>query len=347
MERGSRYTRLQQEFFSLYDCRADDERDEVDRSLVLTVSPSSAPALSDAVWIDLVDPTDDERRRVEQATKLRLPTKAAIEEIESSSRVFKEGAALYLSTPVLETTNCVNGGVTSVGFVLSQSRLVTVRFGGVAAFDSAAVSELGIAPPSARDVFLRIVEAIVENTADALEHASAELERISHDAFHADRGGRHKLAKASAALRSALRKIGRMGDGISHIRDALLGLGRIAAFVHENSHTGPAAGDLTRVNAIRADIVSLNDYQAHLSGKVQFLLDATLGFISIEQNEILKTLTVVSVVGVPPVLIAGIYGMNFKNMPELNWSLGYPFAVALIVASALLPVAWFKWRGWM
>jgi len=314
--------------------------------VMLTVSPSSAPALSDAVWIDLADPTDDERRRVEQATKLRLPTKAAIEEIESSSRVFSEGAAFYLSTPVLETTNCVSGGVTAVGFVLSPSHLVTVRFGGVAALDAATASYSGIAPPSARDVFLRILEAIVENTADALEHASAELERISHDAFHADRVGRHKVAKASEALRGALRKVGRMGDGISHIRDALLGLGRIAAFVHENGHTF-AEGDLTRVSAIRADIASLNDYQAHLSGKVQFLLDATLGFISIEQNEIVKTLTVVSVVGVPPVLIAGIYGMNFKNMPELNWSLGYPFAVALIVASALLPVAWFKWRGWM
>jgi magnesium transporter len=313
---------------------------------MLTVSPSSAPALSDAVWIDLVDPTDDERRRVEQATKLRVPTKAAIEEIESSSRVFSEGAAFYLSTPVLETTNCVKG-VTAVGFALSPSHLVTVRFGGVAAFDAASASYAGNAPPSARDVFLRIVESIVENTADALEHASAELERISHDAFHADRVGRHKVAKASEALRGALRKVGRMGDGISHIRDALLGLGRIAAFVHENSHTPLAAGDLDRVSAIRADIASLNDYQAHLSAKVQFLLDATLGFISIEQNEIVKTLTVVSVVGVPPVLIAGIYGMNFKNMPELNWSLGYPLAVALIVASALLPVAWFKWRGWM
>ena len=314
---------------------------------MLTASPTSARALADAVWIDLVDPTDDERRRVEEATRLRLPTKAAIEEIESSSRVFSEGGAFYLSTPVLETTNCLNGGVTAVGFVLSPSHLVTVRFRGVAAFDAATASYAGAAPPSAGDVFLRIMETIVENTADALEHASAELERISHDAFHADRGGRHKVAKASEALRGALRKVGRMGDGISHIRDALLGLGRIAAFVHENSHTAPAAGELTRVSAVRADIASLNDYQAHLSGKVQFLLDATLGFISIEQNEIVKTLTVVSVVGVPPVLIAGIYGMNFKNMPELNWSLGYPLALALIVASALLPVAWFKWRGWM
>jgi magnesium transporter len=314
---------------------------------MLSVSPSSAKAISDAVWIDLIDPSDDERKRVEQATKLRLPTKAEIEEIESSSRVFSEGAAFYLSTPVLESKDCVNGGVTTIGFVLSSAQLVTLRFGRVAAVDAVTASFGGIAAPSAQDAFLRILESIVEHTADALEHASADLEGISQAAFHADRVGRRKLAKTSEALRGALRKVGRMGDGISHIRDALLGLGRIAAFVHENSHQTPAASDLARVSAIRADIASLNDYQAHLAGKVQFLLDATLGFISIEQNEIVKTLTVVSVVGVPPVLIAGIYGMNFKNMPELSWSLGYPFAVALIVLSALLPVAWFKWRGWI
>jgi magnesium transporter len=80
---------------------------------------------------------------------------------------------------------------------------------------------------------------------------------------------------------------------------------------------------------------------------VQFLLDATLGFINIEQNDVVKALTVVSVVGVPPVLIAGIYGMNFKHMPELDWSFGYGYALILIVVSGLLPVAWFKWRGWI
>ena len=101
------------------------------------------------------------------------------------------------------------------------------------------------------------------------------------------------------------------------------------------------------MKAIRADIASLTEYQSHLSGKAQFLLDATLGFINIEQNEIVKTLTITSVVGIPPVLVAGIYGMNFHVMPELSWPLGYPMAMALIVVSGLLPLVWFKRRGWM
>jgi magnesium transporter len=325
---------------------------------MLTASPRSAPTLSDAVWIDLLDPTDDERRRVEEATKLRLPTKQEIEEIESSSRVFNEGAAVYFSTPVLETSDCMKGAVTNVGLVLSPARLVTLRFGRITAFETVVAGDASGNAPQARDVFLKILEAIVEETADALEHASAELENISHAAFHAEpEGRRHNVSKASGALRAALRKIGRMGDGISHIRDALLGLGRIVAFIHDGGRQDGGrqdggrqardAADVTRASAMRADIASLNEYQAHLSNKVQFLLDATLGFINIEQNDIVKTLTVASAVGVPPVLIAGIYGMNFKNMPELSWRLGYPYALVLIVVSALLPVAWFKWRGWM
>jgi magnesium transporter len=315
---------------------------------MLTATPSSASTLSDAVWIDLLDPTDDERAQVERATQLRLPTKAAIEEIESSSRVFVEAGALYLSTPVLETADCMNGVVTTIGFVLSTSRLITLRFAHVLAFEATLTAYSTAPAPNPSDAFLRIMETIVDYTADALERANAQLEDISHAAFHVEKNDRrNKPAKASGALREALRKLGRMGDGISHIRGTLLGLGRIAAFVHENGRAPHAAGEAPRSNVIRADIASLADYQGHLTNKVQFLLDATLGFINIAQNDIVKMLTVVSVVGVPPVLIAGIYGMNFKNMPELGWSLGYPYALLLIVVSGLLPVAWLKWRGWM
>ena len=315
---------------------------------MLTAVPPSAATLSTALWIDLLDPTDDERQRVEQATKLRMPTKAAIEEIETSSRVFSEGAALYLSTPVLPGADAVPGAVTTVGFVLSATQLVTLRFGRVAAFDVVAAGMANADAPRAGDAFMTILEAIVEQTADMLELASAELDRVSHAAFHAEPAGpRHGLAKTSAILRGALRHIGRMGDGVSHIRDTLLGIGRIASYVQEGEQAIRGTVDLTRLSAIRIDIGSLNEYLGQLSNKIQFLLDATLGFINIEQNDIVKTLTIASVVGVPPVLIAGIYGMNFKVMPELGWRLGYPYALALIVVSALLPIAWFKWRDWM
>ena len=101
-----------------------------------------------------------------------------------------------------------------------------------------------------------------------------------------------------------------------------------------------------RLKAVRQDIASLNDYEAHLANKVQFLLDAVLGFITISQNDIFKVLTIVSVVGIPPTLIASMYGMNFHFMPEYSWNLGYEYVLGLIAASIILPVAWFKWRGW-
>jgi magnesium transporter len=141
--------------------------------------------------------------------------------------------------------------------------------------------------------------------------------------------------------------VGGVAEHSSRIRDALLGVGRIAAFVMESGFEGAPSVNAARMKAIRADIASLTDYQAHLSGKVQFLLDATLGFINIEQNEIVKTLTIASVVGIPPVLVAGIYGMNFRVMPELTWSFGYPMAIGLVVVSGVIPLIWFKRRGWM
>jgi magnesium transporter len=299
-----------------------------------------------------LNPTEAERAEVERAIQLRLPTRASIDEIESSSRAFIEAGCLYLSTPVLQGSDCLADALATIGFVLSPARLVTLRFDQISAFDKVvarypafANSHDGTLGPSA--VFLKILEVIVDHAADALEHANAELEGISESAFHTDPPQGRPPAHASRALHAALRKLGRLAGGISRLRDTLLGIGRITHFVLDAGSDQRPAGVVPRLEAVRADIASLNDYQTHLLGKVQFLLDATLGFINIQQNDIVKALTIVSVVGVPPVLIAGIYGMNFRAMPELSWALGYPFALMLILVSGLIPLAWFKWRGWM
>jgi len=176
----------------------------------------------------------------------------------------------------------------------------------------------------------------------SIERGGAVCDELSRSAFRNSR-----RSSPSSDLRSTLSRVGGVADHMSRIRDALLGLGRIAAYVMESGVEGAPPVNAARIKAIRADIASLTDYEAHLSGKVQFLLDATLGFINIEQNEIVKTLTIASVVGIPPVLVAGIYGMNFRVMPELTWTFGYPFAVGLILLSALVPLLWFKLRRWM
>ncbi len=299
--------------------------------------------LSAAVWIDLLQPTAEEIARVQGTTGLRVPSERQISEIESSSRLGFEAGAFYLSAPLVAPSADGHLTPSPVGFVLSPRVLLTIRFAPLASLDAAHAEATARTPESAEQALLGIFELVVDRAADGLEQAGAACDQLSRAAFHGGSG----RAKVASKLGAALRQIGDAADRISHLRDELLGLGRIAGYVEESGIAEAPRVSATRLKAIRADIASLTDYEAHLAGKVQFLLDATLGFINIEQNEIVKTLTIASVVGIPPVLIAGIYGMNFRVMPELRWVLGYPMALALIAVSGLLPLWWFKRRGWM
>jgi magnesium transporter len=310
--------------------------------VTILLTPSGGE-ISRAVWVDLLQPTAEESARVQQATGLRVPTEAEVSEIESSSRLAFEKGAYYVSTPLVTPREDGTYEPTNVGFVLSSGMLVTVRFAPVPAFDAAHEPSTSQRTQTAEEAFLRILEIVVDRSADRLERAGADCDELARIAFRraSDR------SQTSTNLSASLRRVGDVAERASRIRDVLLGLGRIAAYVMESGIEGAPAVSATRMKAIRADVASLTDYEAHLAGKVQFLLDATLGFINIEQNEIVKTLTIASVVGIPPVLVAGIYGMNFRFMPELEWHLGYPLAIGLIVVSGLIPFYWFKRRGWM
>jgi magnesium transporter len=297
--------------------------------------------LRGATWVDLRQPTAEELALVRETTGLRVPDEHEISEIESSSRLGFEGGAFRLSTPL--PVPGTNGSVLApVGFVLSGRVLLTVSFGHVPALDAAFEGSAVLRPRTAEDAFLRILEVVIDRAADQLERGGIECDDLSRTTF-AERGRGRRL---SAHLRTALSRIGRAANDMSHVRDTLVGIGRIATYVLEAGFEGAPSVSHPRLKAIRTDVTSLADYEAHLSGKAQFLLDATLGFISIEQNDIVKILTVASVTGIPPVLIAGVYGMNFR-IPELEWSLGYPMALALIVASGVLPLVWFRLRGWI
>jgi magnesium transporter len=155
-----------------------------------------------------------------------------------------------------------------------------------------------------------------------------------------------KSAIGSRALRESLTEVGAAGDHLSRIRETVLGLQRVIAYVAKAAADWLGPELKARLGTAQQDLSSLVDFEAHLSGKTQFLLDAILGFINTEQNEIFKVLTIVSVVGIPPTLIASMYGMNFHDMPELSWRWGYPYGLALIALSIVLPVLWFKRRGW-
>jgi magnesium transporter len=316
---------------------------------MITTYPAQSEApdhVNRAVWIDLKSPDEGEMQAVTEATGLRVPTRDEISAIEASSRLQRRAGALYLSTPLIavhEAGPCLS----PVGFVLTKDRLLTVRYDDFPAFDDAAKHALDDGEDiSGLGVFTCVFESIIDGLADGLEQGAAELDQLSRGIFHT-KNRKRNAGKAEIYQRQILGKVGRIGERLSQTRDVLLGVGRIVPFVLEVGQGADANLVAARLKAVRQDIASLNDYEAHLANKVQFLLDAVLGFITISQNDIFKVLTVASIVGIPPTLMAGIYGMNFKNMPELNWAYGYPFGWAVIIVSALIPLAWFKWKGWV
>jgi magnesium transporter len=306
---------------------------------------STAAPIPDVVWIDLVQPDPKETAFVERLTGLHLPSAADLSEIESSSRLRARNGILYLSAPLVHRANADDPQTTPVGFVLGPELLVTVRFEELTAFTTFGQA----APGTASEAFAGLVEAIVDRIADVLERIAAELDTLSRRLFRSGTlqgGGRHRPAHEAADLRLILRRVGASGDLASKIRDSLLGVARMVPYVESLGAAWLPEAVKPRLETVRHDLLSLSDYDAHLVENVQLLLDATLGLINVEQNDIIKVLTIVSVVGVPPTLVASMYGMNFHDMPELSWAWGYPYGLALIALSAVGPLLWFRWRGW-
>jgi magnesium transporter len=319
---------------------------EAGRALRLS-NTAAAEALRSAVWIDLLDPTEDEVRLVTEATGLHVPTRAEVSEIEASSRLVLRETVLYLSMPMIATDN--GPRVVSAGFVLSQERLLTVRFAASQIFDSYAARIPGeaVSHDSGAHILIGLLGAIVDRQADAVEKIHADLDTISHRVFALSGEGRAGRKVEDRLLRDTLAGLGRIGDLISHIRETQLGAARLLPFIEANTQDWLPTELKPMLQTLRDDIVSVSDFDNHLTDKLQFLLDATLGFINIAQNDVMKVMTIASVVGIPPVLVAGIYGMNFKNMPEYDWSWGYQFGWAMIILTALIPLAIFRWRKWI
>src|SRR6185312_15237321 len=333
----------------LHSCAADRNEACVSETVDDFASASLAP---DVVWLDLLKPEPPEIAFVERTTRLHVPSFEDLREIESSSRLYVENGALYLSTPAVFRADSGEPITTPVGFVLTPDRLITIRFEPLPVFGAfhERATKPGALHPSSAGTFTGLLEAIVDRIADVLERVGGELDAVSHRIFRegtANAGKQRRPAREDADLRALLRRVGRCGDLASRIRDSLLGIGRIVPYVASLGEDWLPAEVKPHLQTLRQDIASLNDYDAFLTNKVQLLLDATLGLINIEQNNIIKVLTVVSVVGVPPTFIASMYGMNFKGMPELDWAWGYPYALLLMAASAILPFLWFKLRGWL
>ena len=319
---------------------------------MLTVYPphpaaEAAPHPS-AVWLDLVDATEAEVSLVEGFTGLRLPSRADLSEIEQSSRLAFDDGVLRLSAPIVAHSDTDSPELSPIGFVLTERLLITLRYDPLKSFDAVKTKAGARAvPATSAAIFVALLEACIERQADQLETASAKLDAISHHVFRNSSTDPKRAAKSSTALRDKLQALGRIGERTSMIRESLLASERMIPYALENGKAWFAPDLVTRLHGVRDDIGSLSLFEEHLLSKVQFLLDAILGFINIEQNYIFKVLTIASVVGIFPTLVAGWYGMNFQNMPEYHWAWGYQFGIGVTIISILLPLAWFKWRRWI
>ena len=317
----------------------------------LPTSASLAEAMQsgDVVWIDVQNATSDELAEVDKATGLMVPSLASLSEIEHSSRMRREGEAIILSLP-LARPSAQGTSLLPVGFVLTKELLLTVRFDAEAIFDDfvKGFAKGRPADTSAPSIMTGIFEAIVDAMADRLEEVGTKLDVMAGQVLGRDGNTANPGSTRTEGipLRQLLREIGKTGQMLGKLRATLLTGGRIVHYVEAEGAAWFKDGMRARISTVKADIASLDEYETHLSDKVQFLLDATLGLINMQQNDLFKVLTIVSVIGIPPTLIASIYGMNFHNMPELSWTFGYPYGLAVIALSAAIPLIWFKVKGW-
>ncbi len=295
---------------------------------------------ADAVWIELVDPTRAEEVAVEQSIGLLLPTREEMAEIEASSRLYQEDGGTFMTATILVNAEGELPTAAPVTFVLAGDKLVTIRYVEPRAFSvfAAQAERQPSLCPHGPQTFLGLLDAVVDRTADILERTASEVETQSRAIFGRPRG---------VAFEKILSRLGRAQNVNAKARDSLVSLARLLSFASLAEQFEGDKDLRDHLKSLQRDVQSITDHSSYLSGNITFLLDAALGFINIEQNQIFKIFSVFSVVFLPPTLIAGIYGMNFLHMPELSWKEGYPMALGLMLIAALAPLIWFRRKGWL
>ncbi len=299
----------------------------------------------EAVWIDLKQPTTEEDRAVQKLVGIEIPTREDMQEIEISSRLYVENGARYMTAALMCATDTGSPRITPVSFILADHRLVTVRYDEPKPFNLVA-AKLGRGCPqgvNGESLLLDLLDALIDRCADILERVGADIDEVGLDIFEPSATRGH-----AANYSGILRTIGKKGDLTSKVRESLVSLGRLISFVAVETDAGRWTKEQKATfKTLARDVQSLSDHASYLANKITFTLDAMLGVVNLEQNNIIKLFSVMAVVLMPPTLIASVYGMNFKAMPELSWELGYPMALALMAIAAAGPYMFFKWKKWL
>ncbi len=307
------------------------------------LEPGGAPPDA-AVWVDLVSPTVQEDKVVERLLGIAVPTREEMQEIEVSSRLYVENGARYMTATLMCHSDTATPNTTPVTFILAGHRLATVRYDEPRPFAIVEHKLARACPPrvTGDSVLMDLLDAVIDRAADIQERIGAEVDQISHTIFEPDD------AAGPPSYNDVLKALGRKGDLTSKVRESLVSIGRLLLFLSHEAETMKWSKDTrAQLLSMQRDVLSLTDHASYLSNKITFLLDAMLGVVNIQQNNIIKIFSVAAVVLMPPTLIASIYGMNFKHMPELDWHYSYPIVLVVMILAAILPYLYFKWRKWL
>ena len=318
------------------------------QGLVRTEAPfaSDESAAQEALWLDLLEPTAEEEKAVERALGIDVPTREEMREIEASNRLYEENGALFLTATIVTKLDTDLPESTQVTFILASGKLVTNRYTDPLPFRRF-ISYAQTHPAACQSAVLILVgllESIVNRIADVLERVGSDLDSISAEVFTPPRRARRRH---SGDFRDVLGRVGQMRRaGLESAREP--GQPRAPAGVRAADHEWPGhAGCAHALSHVSRDVLAMSDHASFLGDKVSFALDATLGMVTIDQNNILKIFSVVTVFLLPPSVVGAFYGMNFEccRGPHEPW--GAWAAVGFMAVSALLPYLLFKRRRWL
>jgi magnesium transporter len=300
----------------------------------------------DVLWVDLSQPTPAEDRITETFLGASIPTREESQEIEYSSRFYSEDGAVFMTASLLTGVDRGEPRLMPFTIIVAGDRMATVRyadFHAMTQFMGRAGKPIG-GGPNTPAVLTTLIESIVDRSADVLERISAVVDRINREIFASEKETRRRDRELAAIIS----EIGVQGDLAAKVRESLASLERLVQYAGLALPPAYVKGNnKARLKLVGRDIRSLEDHVTFLSSKINFLLDASLGLISVEQNEVIRVLTVAAMVFFPPTLLGTLWGMNFDFMPELSWPIGYPLAVLAMIASMIVPYLYFRRRGWL
>ncbi|MCT2385230.1 magnesium/cobalt transporter CorA [Erwinia pyrifoliae] len=294
--------------------------------------------LSDSVWVDLIEPEEAERARVQDELGQVLATSPELEDIEASARFFEDEDGLHIHSFFFYEDAEDHAGNSTVAFTIREGRLYTLRERELPAFRLYRMRARSqtLIDGNAYELLLDLFETKIEQLADEIETVYSDLEKLSRVIMEGKQGDEFDAALSTLAGQE---------DVGWKVRLCLMDTQRALNFLVRKARL--PGNQLEQAREVLRDIESLLPHNESLFQKVNFLMQAAMGFINIEQSRIIKIFSVVSVVFLPPTLVASSYGMNFEFMPELKWSLGYPGAIVLMILAGLAPYAYFKRKNWL